>query len=401
MLLYWIWFSQLSGIPLWKKRELLQHFSDPEELYYTDAQELSAIEGMTDEILEALSQKDVQEAEKILALCKRKDIGLLPYGDWAYPRRLKGISDPPMVLYYRGILPDWDARPFVAVVGTRKATAYGLQVAYQLGSQISECGGMVISGGAGGIDSKAMEGALDTDTPVVGVLGCGVDEIYPRTNRRLFSRVVRSGCLISEYPPGEPPLGWHFPRRNRIISGISHGVVVVEAPEKSGALNTAHHAMEQGRDIYAVPANIGLASGAGSNGLLQQGAQTVLNGWDAVKSYEPLFPDVLHRTEGILCPGRENSQPKVAEKPVIPEKVQKKAIDNLDKSSYSVLDNREPALSSEEQAILALLSRNPEHSDTVAEKSSMPASKVQSILTKLTLKGLVMHHSGGRVSLKL
>lgn len=400
MLLYWIWFAQLSGISLWQKRNLLQHFSDAEEIYYTDRREISAIDTVTEEILVALENRDLHEAEEILSLCKAKDIRILPYGSWAYPQRLKNISDPPVVLYYKGILPDWDSQPFIGVVGTRKATAYGLQAAYQMGNQISASGGMVISGGAYGVDTKAMHGALEAERAVVCVLGCGADVIYPRTNRRLFSQVVQTGCLISEYPPGEPPLAWHFPRRNRIISGISHGIVVVEAPEKSGALNTAHHALEQGRDVYAVPANIGVAAGSGSNALLQQGAVAIVTGWDAVKNYAHLFPDRVHEPERISGLRREIPQTKVAQKPVIPENVQKKAIDNWEKCPYSVINDSKPDLTDEEQAVLALLSRNPEHSDAVAARSNLPEAKVQSILTKLTLKGLAAHHPGGRISIK-
>ncbi len=400
MLLYRIWFSQLKNLPLWQKKVLLQYFADPEELYFAEPEAFAEIPHITRDTLEALEEKDLQESEKILGACRTQNIGVLPLTDSRYPERLRNIDDPPVVLYYRGILPDWDARPFLAVVGTRKATAYGLQAAYQLGNQISACGGEVISGGAFGIDTKAMHGALEAEKPVVCVLGCGVDIIYPRTNRRLFSQVVQAGCLLSEYPPGEPPLAWHFPRRNRIISGISHGVVVVEAPEKSGALNTAAHALEQGKDIYAVPANIGVAAYSGSNALLQQGAAAVITGWDAVKSYEHLFPDTVGKREKFSGSFRENPQLKVAQQPVIPENVQKKAIDNWEKSSYSVLGNQKIDLNHEEQAVLALLSGKPEHSDAVAARSDLPESKVQSVLTKLTLKGLVMHHPGGRVSLK-
>ena len=400
MLLYWIWFSLLKNLPLWKKKAMLQYFSDPEEIYFADPAAFEKVPDMTEDTLKALEEKDLQESEKILNACGAKNIGVLPLADSRYPERLRNIDDPPVVLYYRGVLPEWDAQPFIGVVGTRKATAYGLQQAFRLGKQISQCGGVVVSGGAFGIDSKSMQGAIEAERPVVGVLGCGVDVVYPRTNRHLFNRTAEYGCLLSEYPPGEAPLPWHFPQRNRIISGICHGVLVVEAPQKSGALITAQFACQQGRDVYAVPANLGVDAYEGNNGLLAQGFPAVRDGWDAVKAYENLYPQTVAKYSGISPSGGETTPLKVAQKPVIPEKVQKISIDNREKSTYSVINSGGSALTEEERKVLALISRHPVHSDTVAENSELPPSKVQSILTKLTLKGLVQHHSGGRVSLK-
>lgn len=389
MPLYWIWFSLLEELTPWQKIALLKENTDPEELYFKEEK--------TGDIP---LNKDLGQAEDILVECKRKNVDILPFDSDRYPARLREIEDPPVLLYYRGILPDWDAQPVIGVVGTRKATGYGLQQAFRMGKQIAQCGGMVVSGGAYGIDTKAMEGALEAGKPVVGVLGCGADVIYPRTNRRLFARVMEDGCLLSEYPPGTAPLGWHFPRRNRILSGISHGILVVEAPEKSGALSTADHAYKQGRDVYVLPANVGVSAYAGNAFLLQQGCTPVICGWDAVKSYGLLFPDLEENHREPVAPVHTVTPLKVAEEPVIPEKSQKISIDNSGKSSYSVLNGGEPALTDEEQGVLALISRHPVHSDQVAEKSDLSPSKVQSILTKLTIKGLVQHHPGGLVSLK-
>ncbi len=340
------------------------------------------------------------QAEQILRSCTRKNISVLTYGDSAFPECLRQIEDPPFVLYYRGILPDWQARPFIAVVGTRKATAYGLQMAQRMGRQIAESGAVLVSGGAFGIDSKAMGGALETQMPVVCVLGCGTDVIYPRNNRKLFSQVTETGCLLSEYPPGADPLPWHFPRRNRIISALSHGIVVVEAPKKSGALSTAHHGIRQGKDLYVVPGNVGVAACEGSNALLQEGAAAVLCGWDAVKAYAGRFPETVGKNDTGQPLSKEGFQAKVAQKPEIPEKLPEKGIDNPEYSSYSVLHSAMPVLLPEEQAVLALLTHRPQHSDAVCAQSALPPAKVQSILTKLTLKGLVCHHPGSRVSLK-
>ena len=382
---------------LWQKKELLQKHT-PEDLYFAEPETLRSLPELSDSLLSALLNRDLTDARDILARCKEKKIQVLPWGDSKYPDRLRNIEDPPVVLYYRGRIPDWNARPFLGVVGTRKATLYGLQMSERLGEEISCCGGMVVSGGAGGIDTRAMEGALTAGFPVVGVLGCGPDIIYPRNNRKLFSQVIEEGCLLSEYAPGVPPLGWHFLKRNRILSGICHGVIVAEAPERSGALDTAKHALEQGRDVYAVPANVGNTSCAGSNRLLQDGAGIVLRGWDAVRPYAGLFPDTVK--EPKQTPAQQKPLCKVAQKPVIPEESEKLGIDNRGHSSYSVINDGGHALSCDEQAVLSQLSRHPIHPDQVAAECGLPASKVQTLLTMLTLKGLAEHHPGGLVSLK-
>lgn len=395
MLLYWIWFAELPGTH-GTKLELLQQYGDPETLFYGG----NLPDTLGQELKSAIERKDLSAAEAILHTCRQKNIRVLTYESAAYPDRLRQIDEPPFVLYYKGNLPDWEERPFIGVVGTRKASAYGLQIAQQMGRQISQCGAALVSGGAYGIDSKAMCGALETKMPVVCVLGCGADVIYPRSNRKLFAAVEENGCLITEYPPGEQPLAWHFPRRNRILSALSHGVLVVEAPEKSGALITARYALSQGKDLYAVPGNVGLATCAGSNRLLQEGAMAVLRGWDAVKAYAGRFPGSVHLADRNPPLQSEGFQAKVAQKPEIPEKLPQEAIDNSEYSSYSVLESAKPVLLPEEQAVLALLTHHPQHTDAVCAQSELPPAKVQSILTKLTLKGLVCHHPGSRVSLK-
>lgn len=230
MLLYWVWFAELKNITLLQKQHLLEQFGDPETLYHT-APEVLEKKQVPQQAQKALQEKQLKPAEAILCRCRELDIKILPVTDSAYPDRLRHTPDAPIVLYYKGALPAWQTRPFIGVVGTRKASAYGLQVAHQLGSQIAFSGGCVVSGVATGNDTAAMQGALRAGYPVVGVLGCGVDVVYPKGNRRLYEAVIENGgCLLSEYPPGAKPLGWHFPVRNRIISGISNGVLIVEAP---------------------------------------------------------------------------------------------------------------------------------------------------------------------------
>ena len=400
MPVYWIWFAQLKGLSLWQKQQLLEAFHDPEELYHADELRLREL---PKEVQSALEDKDLQEARQILYRCNQRGIGLLTYGDAAYPQRLRSIEDPPMLLYFRGKLPNWQAQPIIGVVGTRKASAYGLQTAHLLASQIAACGGLVVSGMATGVDAMSMEGALDAGKTTVGVLGGGVDVIYPSSNRALYRRTETNGCLLSEYPPGSRPYPGNFLHRNRIISGISDSVLVVEAPEKSGALNTARHAFSQGRDMFAVPGNLGVDSCLGSNVLLQEGAYPALSGWDVVKHYETLYPTVEKRSVSPMKQ-QEKPLPKVAQEPIIPsgreketEIPSKKPIDNLEKSSYSVLNKRQTGLSAEESAILDLIGSTAQYPDAVMDRSDLPASAVQSILTRLGIKGVVQYLPDGRI----
>ena len=297
MLIHWIWLANCRPVSDRMKVELLQHFRDPEDIYFADADAFDHLERFSDEAKAALRDKNLHSAQKILDQCARKDIHILTFRDAAYPGRLKNIPDPPLVLYYKGNLPDFDGTPLIGVVGTRKASAYGLSTAKRMGFQITRCGGTVVSGAATGIDSVAMEGGLMAGGSVIGILGCGLDVIYPASNRRLFSEILRDGCLLSEFPPGTPPLKWNFPKRNRIISGISCGVLVVEAPKKSGALITAGCAREQGRDVFVIPGNVGVETCAGSNDLLRSGAIYADCGWDVMREYESLFRDRIHRDE--------------------------------------------------------------------------------------------------------
>ena len=401
MPVYWIWFAELRGISLWKKRQLLERFRDPEEIWLAEGKAFPA------DMAQALENKDLTRAREIETLCARQHIHVITYADRAYPERLRNIEDPPMVLYVKGHLPDWQAQPVIGVVGTRSASPYGLNTARLLGSQIAVCGALVVSGVATGIDAAAMEGALEVGLPAVGVVAGGVDVVYPAKNRGLYQRTEKNGCILSEYPPGTRPWPAYFLQRNRIISGISNGVLVVEAPEKSGALNTARHAFSQGRDMFAVPGNLGVDSCLGSNALLQEGAFAALSGWDVVKHYAPLYPGVVEKRPVPMGNPRQTEPAKVAESAVTTQNTGKKketpsknAIDNTPKSTYSVINKRPANLNDQEQAILALLSEAPVLPDAVLDAANLPSGTVQSVLTRLAIKGLVQYHPDGRISRK-
>lgn len=412
MLVHWIWLATRPDVSDRVKIALLARFCDPEAVYFADTGSFSDIEGLTDEGRDALADKDLHPAKRILTACERAGLQILTYQDAAYPARLKNISDPPPVFYYKGRLPDFDGTPLIGVVGTRKASAYGLKTALKMGYQIASCGAVVVSGMAGGIDGEAMRGALTAGAPVVGILGCGADIVYPRSNWGLFADTERYGCILSEFPPGTPPTKWTFPKRNRIISGMSCGVLVVEAPEKSGALITAGHAAEQGRDVFVVPGNIDVPTCAGSNRLLRDGAIAVGCGWDVVSEYEALYPDRVHSGDEapeLLPEGAEKPMPKVAQTPKKPRKPgrkelpepekDKKVIDKRESSPYSDVNDILPGLSEPERAIVEALRGGARQLDDVIAETELPASRVLPALTMLEIKGIVKRLPGKRISL--
>lgn len=419
MLVHWIWLAHRKGLTDFMKAELLRHFSDPEDIYFADSEAFAHIEGFTREMAQALSDKDLSASEQILADVMKYKLHILTYRDVAYPRRLRAIADPPLVLYYKGTLPDFDNSPVIGIVGTRKCTPYGLSAAKKLGYEIARCGGLVVSGLAEGIDAMAMKSALSAGGTVVGILGCGAEQVYPRVNRWLFADTERYGCILSEFPPGTAPLKWNFPRRNRIISGLSCGVLIVEAPEGSGSLHTANHALTQGRDVFVVPGNLDLPTYVGNHKLLKDGGTLVSCGWDVMGEYELLFPGKVHKDTKpsrqriypdemlSLSPESGKKDGKVAQKAAIPEakppkkeKSNKKDVDNGTSPNYSDVNKDLSALKPEERAIVDALRGGEQLVDQVIGEVNLPAGRVSSLLTMLVIKGYVKKLPGNRVCLK-
>ena len=414
MLIHWIWFATRTGMGDKTKSLLLSHFEDPEAIYFAPELEFERFEDLSGSAVESMMDKDLTECEQILAQCQEKGIHILTFRDAAYPNRLKNIPDPPMVLYYRGTLPSFDELPVIGVVGTRKASVYGMTSAKRLGYQIAACGGTVVSGMASGIDGVAMKGALTAGGTVVGVLGCGADVIYPASNRWLYADTEKYGCILTEFPPGTAPLGRNFPRRNRIISGLSCGVLVVEAPEKSGALITARLSADQGRDVFVVPANIDVVSARGSNALMRDGAIPVSSGWDIMSEYRYQFPGKVRqqRTAVSLTANaeelsREREEPlKVAQDPrkreeKKPEKPapRKKVIDKSEKSAYSDFKKTQTVLTPDEQLIVDVLKGGQKLVDDVIAESGKAPGVILASLTLLEVKGVVRRLPGRFVEL--
>ena len=379
---YWVWLSECRGVSNQTRLALLRHFGSPEDVFYADAGEILLTEGITREQVKALEDHNLDKADKILADCQRLSLRILTIQDAEYPGRLQNIYDPPCLLYVKGRLPAIDEEAAVAVVGTRDCTPYGVACAEKLGYGLANGGAVVVSGLAKGIDAAASRGALRAGGVTVGVVGNGLDVHYPYESRYLYEDIAAAGVLLSEYPPGTEPAKNHFPARNRILSGLSLAALVVEAPERSGALITAETALEQGRDVFAVPGPIDAPNSVGCNRLIRDGAGLVSDAWDILREYAGRFPEKLKQDEAREQPAvlgyqaRQKAEPK----PVPP---------SLDLNKSSLTDdqlNLLRAMSDEEPALV----------DDLIEQTGIPTRRVLSALTLLEMEQLVTQHSGKR-----
>ena len=290
--LFEIWFSLRCGVGNREFPQLLEHFGTPYDLYKADENELEGLP-CSDRLKTRLADKSLSEATRIMEYCRETGVGILFWQDEDYPASLRPLRDPPVLLYYRGKLPDLTKRLCISVVGTRSMSEYGKRIAYRIGYELGAAGAVVVSGMALGNDGVAAAGTILSGGSTVAVLGCGIDVTYPREHGRLFTEITSKGAVMSEFAPGTPPEGKNFPIRNRIISGLSQGTVVVEGNLRSGALITARTAILQGRDIYAFPGNVGETNSAGTNKLISDGAAMILCARDLLENYAFLYGDVL------------------------------------------------------------------------------------------------------------
>lgn len=402
MLAHWIWLVSRKNLRYSGMRMLLEHFGSVSEIYYADEAAYALADGLKREQIRSLLDKNLDGAEKILADCYDRGIRILTIQDALYPEKLRSRDDAPPVLYYKGTIPLFDTLPVIGLVGTRRASAYGMVTAKRLGYQLARDGALIVSGMARGIDAAGAEGALTGGASVVGVLGCGADRIYPRENKSLYADVMANGCLISQFPPGTPPLRENFPIRNKIISGLSDGILVVEAGIPSGALITARDAFENGRDIFAVPGNLGVETSRGTNRLIRECATLVRNSWDVLEQYTARYPEKLVPHKGgeqiTLRPEElesvEKTTLKVAQPAQKPEVNWKNTVDNLKKSDYIDVDEVLPTLPPLEAEILKLLREKPMYIDDLIESCQQPASQMLAAMTMLELKQFVVQLPG-------
>ncbi|MBO6052438.1 MAG: DNA-processing protein DprA [Clostridia bacterium] len=293
---YWIWLAEALGQGSMYAAPLLKQFGSPRALYEAEPDAVKPDTALKPEAVNAIRTKlrrgSLTLAEGILSRCDYRGITVLTPADPAYPDPLRSLRDLPLVLYVLGKLPDFGTRMRTAVVGTRKMSDYGRRIAYSLGAGLAFGGAVVVSGMALGSDSMALIGALDAGGDVVAVLGSGVDVIYPREHTEIYHKILAHGSVVSEYPPGTPPVGSHFPVRNRIMSGLSDAAVVVEADSRSGALITAKRALEQGRKLFAVPGKVGDPGAEGTNDLIRDGALPAIQAEDILSEFEFIYKSI-------------------------------------------------------------------------------------------------------------
>ncbi len=352
----WLWLQGALSITRAKQHKLIGHFGDIESVYRANLSDYNELGFLTDEDLNYLSKKDLTYAEDMQRELNKYSAHVITMDSDIYPDLLRTIHQPPTVLYARGSFLDFNNVFMLSMVGTRKATNYGKVSAYNIARELSKSGVTVVSGLAMGIDAKSHEGALSGGSPTVAVIGCGVDIAYPRINAPLMNKIMKNGCVISEYPLGAPPEKYHFPERNRIIAGMSKGTIVVEADLKSGSLITARYATEENRDVFALPGNINNPTSKGSNALLQDGAHLIASTKDLVSYYN---------------------------------------LEYIDKIPVTYEDSSKTGI---EDKILNAIGDEIVHLDTICQRTCLDTGTVNANLLMMEIKGKVIKLAGGYYS---
>jgi DNA processing protein len=392
---YWIWLSAAAVSPK-GKTALLEQFGDPEAAFFAPKGAFSQIEGLSKTEAERLEQRDLSQVPGILEQCRRQDLRILTFQDAAYPRRLRNIYAPPVVLYQKGTLPEVDREVLISVIGTRKASVYGLRTGRELAWQICRCGGSVVSLLTTGVDAEAARGALLADGRCIGVLGTAHEELRSSLGKELAAR----GALLSEYPPGTRSQKSFFRDRNRIAAGLSVGVVVVEAPEHSGTRLFAQEALEQGKEVFAVPGNVNAENSAGTLAMLKEGARLATCGWDVLEDFQSLFPGRLHDAGREPPPG-DGKLPAAPAAHDDPEPEPEKPVDKKPEAVYIDLREQLSGLPEEQLAILTAIEKESSHVDDIILRTGLPTGTVLRHLTMLTIKGYVKRNPGNFFQLNI
>lgn len=396
---HWIWLTQRKGISGQVGKQVLEYFGSPEQVHAADRGAYETMGGLSSVAIRSLLDKSLDQADQVLGDCDRLGIRLLTLQDSTYPERLRAIHQPPMVLYWKGKQIAFDEEVAIAMVGSREATPYGVDVAARLSAELTRRGALVISGMAQGIDAASVRGALKVGGPVVSVIAGGLDRVYPWYHKDLYEDVAAVGAIFSEYPPGTEHKAHHFPIRNRIISGLSVGVIAVESTRASGTLRTINHAMDQDREIFAVPGPIGAPMSEGTNRLIQIGcAKLIMDADDVLCEFTHRFPAKLHRGEAL--------PPEVAEQrlegaAVLPPEVgaappKKKESAEGEKAEYLRWADCKDKLTDDQRDVLLAMDGGICQTDDLVERTQIPARRVLSALTLLQIQGYVSEESGKR-----
>lgn len=372
---YWMALKSIDGIGNSAFLQLLDCFGSPSSVFSATINELSTISGINKKSAKAiLSFKEWDKIACQLDLLNKMNVHVITYLDERYPQKLLNIYDRPVLLYVLGNL-EKDDIP-IAIVGSRHASPYGKYTTEKISRELAQKGIAIVSGMARGIDSCAHRGALSVQGRTIAVLGTGLDVVYPPENKKLFSAISKNGAVISEFPLGTQPLPYHFPARNRIISGMSWGVLVVEAGERSGSLITARLANEQGREVFAIPGTIDSPSSRGTNSLIKQGAKLIEN-------IDDILEDILPQLE------RRSINPKPPTQEFTPNA-----------SSIKDAACLEDKLDPNNQKIVNILYDRRLHADDIISATGLTPATVISALITLELRGIIIQHPGNLFSLK-
>ncbi len=293
-IVYWIWLSLAVTPDSRVFKKLISNFAGAKEIYEAELYELSKYIGTRSSDRSRLAEKDLTEAAKILEFCEKNNVGIVTYADENFPESLREIPTPPVLLYYRGTFPDFNKNFAVAMVGTRSISDYGRNVAFNVAYDLASAGSIIVSGMAMGIDGISHAGALAADGITVAVIGTGINVCYPEGHLRLAREIVKRGCVITEFPPGTKPSRTTFPKRNRLISGLSATTLVVEGKERSGSLITARHAIEQRKVVYALPGSVDQKNSQATNMLIKNGAMLFTCADDVIRDFKDVYPGVIN-----------------------------------------------------------------------------------------------------------
>lgn len=395
---YWLWLTTRRGLRNRSALNVLEWFGSPERAFFADPAEYANIPGLTEGECKILLEKELGLADSILGNCQELGIRVMTWQDASYPERLRSIYEPPLVLYVKGKHIPFDEKVVIGMVGTRKCSPYGQKMGGKLALDLARSGAVVVSGIAEGIDAACIRGALKGGGTVVCVLGGGIDVHYPWVNHDLYEDVAAVGALISEYPPGTRPIGTNFPIRNRIISGLSLGVVVVESDLTGGSMHTVGHVTDQSRDLFAVPGPADVITSLGPNTLIQEGsAKLVMNGWDVLEEYEDRYPSAISRP-GPLSAAAEESRlehPEPEPRPAQTAKPKKAKPQEPPEERIPWSELRDK-LTDDQRDILLALEERPCIADELVELTQIPARRVLSSLTILQVGGYVVQEAGKR-----
>ncbi len=400
---HWIWLQQVLGYAPKNLKVILNKYGDAENIYSSKhSAELLSL--LTSTQQKKLNKTPLADISNTIERCKQLGIEIVSYCNPKYPNRLKNLFDPPAVIYIKGELSDIDGECAVAIVGPREATEYGLKSAFSLSRRLSAAGCLIVSGGAKGADGMAHAGALSLAKPTLAVLGCGINYDYPKDNADLRELISKNGCLVSEYPPDFPPSKISYPCRNRLISALTLGTVVVEAKEKSGSLITASHSAEQGKDVFAVPGNPSNPYSVGTNKLIKDGAKPLLTAADVLEEYYPLFPQKIDLEAAKKITSSTDDYKKACEllkmesKPEEIKKVSPKKEEKTEAVPKGTAE-KQPApdyLSGVTKEIYNSLPLSYFTADDIVEQSGIAAAEVVSSLVELEIFGLIQSVSGAR-----